>query len=58
MKKNKAARIILIVLFAAIMGNLIRTGGLSQIRTVDFLQIIAAGALLGVFITFLFSRSK
>ena len=57
-KKNKAVRIILLILFAALMGNLVRTGGFNEVRTVDFLQILAAGALLGVFITLLFSRSK
>ncbi|HLG33555.1 MAG TPA: hypothetical protein VI757_01635 [Bacteroidia bacterium] len=31
---------------------------LSEVRTVDFLQILAVGALLGVFLTLLFSRSK
>jgi hypothetical protein len=58
MKTNKTVRVILIVLFAVLMGNLIRTGGLSDIRVVDFLQILAAGALLGVIITLLFSRPK
>lgn len=57
-KKNKAVKIILLILFATLMGNLVRTGGLSEVRTVDFLQILAAGALLGAFISLLFSRSK
>ena len=57
-KKNKALKIVLLVLFATLMGNLIRTGGFSEIRVVDFLQLLAAGALLGVFITLLFLRTK
>lgn len=57
-KKNKAVKIILLILFATLIGNLVRTGGLSEVRTVDFLQILSAGVLLGAFISLLFSRSK
>jgi NhaP-type Na+/H+ or K+/H+ antiporter len=57
-KGNKALRVILFILFAVLLGNVMRTGGLSDVRTVDFLQILSAGAMLGVFITLLFSRTK
>ncbi|MBK5285496.1 MAG: hypothetical protein JJE25_08825 [Bacteroidia bacterium] len=54
----KAKNIALLVLLIIFLGNLIRTGGLNDIRTVDFLQILATGACVGVILVNLFSRSK
>ena len=57
-KKPRAKNILLAVLFILFMGNLVRTGGLNDIRTVDFLQIMATGACAGVLIAGIFSKSK
>jgi hypothetical protein len=57
-KKNKVLKVVVLILFATLMGNLVRTGGFNDLRVVDFLQILIAGVLLGVLITLLFSRAK
>jgi len=54
----KAKNIALVITLIIIMGNLVRTGGLNDIRTVDFLQILATGMCLGGILVNLFSRSK
>lgn len=41
---------IMLLLFLALIGNLIQTQALQNIRTVDFIRILAAGALLGVMV--------
>ena len=57
-KKPKAKNILLAVMLILFMGNLVRTEGLNNIRTVDFLQIMATGACAGLMIAGLVARSK
>ena len=57
-KKSKTKNIVFAVLLIIFLGNLMRTGALNNIRTVDFLQIIATGACAGILIRGIFSGSK
>jgi len=52
---RKTKNIALGILTAILLGNLLWTGSLN-IRTVDFLQILAIGICAGVFLAGLFSK--
>jgi len=50
MKNNKRKLGILLVVVIAIASNLIRTNAFQNIRTVDLVQILACGIIIGVLI--------
>ncbi len=49
-KKLKRNLIVSIILFAVVMGNIIRMHSLDSIRAVDALQLFACGMMFGVII--------
>jgi hypothetical protein len=61
-KKLKPALITFVVIFLAILGNLLRNQSLETIRAVDALQLFACGMMFGVVVVLAIqlmrSRSK
>ena len=49
---------LVLFLLILVIGNLTRTGVISAVRTVDVLQLVAAGILIGVLLPELISRVR
>ncbi len=48
----------MLLFFALLMGNLISSGALQYIRTVDVVKLVAAGAILGVMVVTIATHFK
>lgn len=56
--KNKKMLIAIITFLISLLLNLVRTNAFITIRTVDLLQLLACGILIGVLLTRIISRQK